>query len=53
MKKYLELFRDAIKRNASDFELNEIIENASCEIESNVEYTEFYELAMELYKQSF
>lgn len=53
MKKYLELFQDAIKRNADDFELNEIIEKASYEIESNDEYTKFYELAMDLYRQSF
>lgn len=50
MKKYLKMFKTAFDNGASDYELNEIIDEAANEIEDNDEYEEFYNAAINMLK---
>ena len=48
MRKYLEMFKTAFNNGASDYELNEIIDEAANEIDDNDEYEKFYSMAIDM-----
>ena len=50
MKNYLEIFKNALNNKASDDELEAIIDEAADEIEDINEYCDFYETAIDMYR---
>lgn len=52
MNEYLTMIKTALDNGASDYELEEIIDEAANEIEDNKEYEEFYTAAINMLKTS-
>ena len=50
MEKYLKIFEIAFNNGVSDYELEEIIDEAANEIEDNNEYEKFYATAINMLK---